>query len=205
MIDKNLVIERYENPVLLDSVIQSINDNLKADLPWLDYAFPRAYKLVEHTENSNKFVYPAIYIGGSEYVSVLPNDNFGNFSWFDIYDPQTINAVVQGHPEYLYTGAIVFWFNLKSIIDDDSRIYLEDIKLQILKILSSPKLLRDGKFTAIQIFERFENIYRGYSLEKVYNDYMYANTDIPQIDKMYFMYPYSGLRIEFKIKAQELC
>ena len=77
MIERNVKVIAKENPVLLDKVIQDIQEALTTKLEWLSYAFGRAYKLVEHRSDGSKFIYPAAYIGNSEYVSLLPNDNFG--------------------------------------------------------------------------------------------------------------------------------
>lgn len=97
---ENSVQIRYKsNPVLLDKVLQDMQTTLLVKLPWLNYAFGRAYKLVENRPDGAKFIYPAAYNGNGEYVSLLPNDNFGNFSWFDIYDPQKITQVVQSLPQ----------------------------------------------------------------------------------------------------------
>ena len=95
MEERNVKVVIKENPVLLDKVIQDIQETLAKKLEWLNYAFGRAYKLVEHRDDGSKFIYPAAYIGNSEYASLLPNDNFGNFCWFDLYDPQEITTVVQ--------------------------------------------------------------------------------------------------------------
>ena len=108
MVERNVQIRMKENPVLLDKVIQDIQNSLKAQLNWLDRAFGRAHKLVEHRPDGDKFIYPAAYIGNSEYASLLPNDNFGNFCWFDIYDPQILNRVVQSTPQFSSSGALVF-------------------------------------------------------------------------------------------------
>ena len=195
-----------KNPVLLDKILQDMQIALKEKLKWLDYAFGRAYKLVENRPDGNKFVYPAMYNGNGEYVSLLPNDNFGNFSWFDIYDPQKITQVVQSLPQYTFSGAIIFWYDLSRIYEDQSVIYTEEIKDEILRVLTTPGIITTiGKFTINDIYERFENIYSGYSIEKIYNNYVYNGQGIQDIDKQFFMYPYAGIRIEFTIITRELC
>ena len=195
-----------DSPVLLDKILQDMQRSLMQKLKWLNYAFGRAYKLVEHRPDGNKFIYPATYVGKSEYVSLLPNDNFGNFSWFDIYDPQKITTIVQSLPQYTFSGAIIFWYDLNSIYEDDSMIYSEEVKDEIIRVLTTPGLITTtGKLTIDAIYERFENIYRGYSLEKIYNNYTYKGEGIQDIDKQFFMYPYAGIRIEFTLTTRELC
>lgn len=204
---ENSVQIRYkENPVLLDKVLQDMQTTLLVKLPWLNYAFGRAYKLVENRPDGAKFIYPAAYNGNGEYVSLLPNDNFGNFSWFDIYDPQKITQVVQSLPQYTFSGAIVFWYDLSSIYEDETVLHTEEVKDEIIRVLATPGVITTtGKLTINNIYERFENIYKGYSIEKIYNNYDYSGQNIQDIDKQFFMYPYAGIRIEFTLITRELC
>ena len=206
MEDRVIKIPMKKNPVLLDKIIQDIQTKLKEKLTWLDYAFGRAYKLVQHQDNGVKFIYPAAYIGNSDYISLLPDDNYGNFCWFDIYDSQKVINVVQSTPQFTISGAIIFWFNLDSIFSDNDAMYTEEIKDEIIRVLSTPGIVKQtGKLAINEIYERFENIYSGYSIEKIYNSYQYSGQDIQSLDKMFFMHPYSGLRFEFTITTRELC
>lgn len=206
MIERNVKVVKKKNPVLLDKVIQDIQDALSKGLPWLNYAFGRAYKLVEHRDGGDKFIYPAAYVGNSEYVSLLPNDNLGNFSWFDIYDPQDITNIAQSLPQFTFGGAIVFWFNLDSIFSDSDAMYIEEVKDDIIRILTASGIIKsEGRLTITKIYERFENIYKGYALEKIYNNFNYSGQDIQSIDKQFFMHPYAGLRFEFSMITREIC
>lgn len=204
---ENSVQIRYkDNPVLLDKVLQDMQTTLLVKLSWLNYAFGRAYKLVENRPDGAKFIYPAAYNGNGEYISLLPNDNFGNFSWFDIYDPQKITQVVQSLPQYTFSGAIVFWYDLSSIYEDETVLHAEEVKDEIIRVLTTPGVITTtGKLTINNIYERFENIYKGYSIEKIYNNYDYSGQNIQDIDKQFFMYPYAGIRIEFTLTTRELC
>ena len=60
-IEHNIIIPMKDNPVLLDKVIQDIQLALKDKLKWLDYAFGRAYKLVEHQDDGGKFIYEIFF------------------------------------------------------------------------------------------------------------------------------------------------
>lgn len=206
MIDNRLNIKMKESPVLLDKVIQDMQKSLEEKLKWLNHAFGRAYKLVENKADGSKFVYPAAYIGNSEYISLLPNDNLGNFSWFDVYDPQRIVQVTQALPQFVFSGALVFWYDLSTIYSDNSVLYTEEIKDEIVQVLTTPGIISvTGRLTINNIFERFENIYSGFSIEKIYNNYDYSGEGISSIDKQFFMYPYAGLRVEFTLTTRELC
>lgn len=206
MKENSVQIRFKEDPVLLDKILQDMQKSLMNRLKWLNCAFGRAYKLVEYRPDGNKFIYPAMYNGNGEYVSLLPNDNFGNFSWFDIYDPQKITEVVQSLPQYTFSGAIIFWYDLSSIYEDETVMHTEEVKDEIMRVLTTPGLITTtGKLVINDIYERFENIYKGYSIEKIYNNYTYKGECIQDIDKQFFMYPYAGIRIEFTLTTRELC
>ena len=206
MKENSVQIRFKEDPVLLDKILQDMQKSLMNRLKWLNCAFGRAYKLVEHRPDGNKFIYPAMYNGNGEYVSLLPNDNFGNFSWFDIYDPQKITEVVQSLPQYTFSGAIIFWYDLSSIYEDETVMHTEEVKDEIMRVLTTPGLITTtGKLVINDTYERFENIYKGYSIEKIYNNYTYKGEGIQDIDKQFFMYPYAGIRIEFTLTTRELC
>lgn len=206
MKEPSIKVRYKKEPVLLDKVIQDLRRSLLEKLKWLDFAFGRAYKLVEHRLDGNKFVYPAVYNGNAEYISVLPNDNLGNFSWFDIYDPQEVIPVVQGQPQFSFSGALVFWYKLDTIYEDPDFLYTEDVKNEIITVLTSPGIISGiGRLEITKVFESFENLYKGYSLEKIYNNYDYNGSDIQSIDKQFFMYPFAGIRIEFTLTTRELC
>lgn len=206
MKENSVQIRFKEDPVLLDKILQDMQKSLMNRLKWLNCAFGRAYKLVEHRPDGNKFIYPAMYNGNGEYVSLLPNDNFSNFSWFDIYDPQKITEVVQSLPQYTFSGAIIFWYDLSSIYEDETVMHTEEVKDEIMRVLTTPGLITTtGKLVINDIYERFENIYKGYSIEKIYNNYTYKGEGIQDIDKQFFMYPYAGIRIEFTLTTRELC
>lgn len=194
-----------ESPVLLDKVIQELQKVLMDKLAWLNYAFGRGYKMVEHRTDGSKFVYPAMYNGKREYLSLMPNDNYGNFSWFDIYDPQTVINKIQGLPQIEFSGALIMWYDQRDIDADDEFVCTEEAKLEVLTVLNTPGNLKNSKLKVNSVYENFESIYRGYSIEKVYNNYNYSGEDIQSIDKQYFMYPYAGLRIEFTLTTRELC
>lgn len=206
MKEESVNIRFKDNPVLLDKILQDMQSGLMSKLKWLNYAFGRAYRLVEHRPDGNKFVYPAAYNGDGEYISLLPNDNFGNFCWFDIYDPQRITQVVQSLPQYTFSGAIVFWYNLDTIFSSAETLNTEEVKDEIIRLLTTPGIIKTtGKLEINSIYERFENIYKGYSIEKIYNNYTYQGEDIQNIDKQFFMYPFAGIRIEFTLTTRELC
>lgn len=190
MKENTIQVQYKDNPVLLDKVLQAMQNRLTLKLAWLDYAFGKAYKITEKNENG-KFIYPAFYNGQGEYISLLPNDNMGNFSWFDIYDPQKIEYVTPGLPQYIINGALVVWYNLESIFADNSVKYTEEVKNEILGVLTEPSFIGvPGKMLIKEVYERAENVYKNYNAS---------------LEEHFLMYPYAGIRFEFTIKTRELC
>lgn len=186
-----------ENPVLLDRIIQDIQELLKRKLPWLTTAYGKAHKLYDYAapqEFSSHIAYPAAYAGGSEYISLMPDERLGNFSWIDIYDPQTINFVTPNLPEIKVDGAIIFWLNLDTIFGDNRAHYSEEIKKDIIEALSAPGGLKNGQISIKSVYENFENIYRGYSV-----------TNYRAENSQFFMHPFCGLRFEVQLKTSEKC
>lgn len=180
-------IPHKDNPVLLDRVIQSLQESLKAKLKWLDYAFGRSFK-VEEPDGEKTKKFPAVYTADGEYLSVLPDDTLGNFLFFEIQDPITINRTRR--PKIQAQGAIIFWLRLDTIYPEQSALYIEEIKFEILAALAST-YLPEGRVQAEAIYEDHANIYKGY--------------DTSQIDGQYLLYPYYGFRLNVNFEISELC
>lgn len=187
-------INYKERPVLLDKFIQDMQKALMSKLSWLDCAFGKADTQIEYSDTGRKIAYPAAYTGRGEYMSLLPNDNIGNFSWFDFYDPQEVSFSIPSRPQIVLDGALIFWYDLSSIYEDDAFLHSEEIKDEVLRLLTTPGFLKGrNRINITKIYEKPENIYKGYSIEKL-------NTD-----KQFFSYPYAGLRVEFTLTVQEVC
>lgn len=203
----NNTVKLKGTPILLDRAIQGLQQTLLANLSWLDKAYGRGYKMVQHLDNGSKYVYPAAYVGGSEYVSLTPNDNIGNFCWFDIYDPQTVASQVPAFPTHTYRGALVFWLNLQTIYESDEFINSEEVKSEILSVITTPGAISAGvgRLTVIEVVEGLDSLYKGYTLEHVYSMRNYAEEDLQSLDKQFFMFPYYGVRFEFEITIREVC
>ena len=88
---------RVKNPVMLDRVIGEIQIGLVENLPWLDVAFGRSQRLTKMM-NGKRIITPDVYCGGwhghgeNDYIEVSPDSKIGNFAFFEIEDPQSIDA-----------------------------------------------------------------------------------------------------------------
>lgn len=185
------------NAVMLDRVLAGIQERLAEGLPWLDAAFGRAQRLTKQM-NGRRIVTPNVYCGGwnghgpNDYIEVSPDAHIGNFSFFVVDDPQTIDV---GPWDRTITTpfALVVWFDLRRVYGEENNRNTEYIKAQILRLLGGRGggILPHGRLTVARIYEQNENIYRGFSLS--------------EIDNQYLMHPFAGMRFEGELQYDELC
>lgn len=178
------------NPVLLDVMIQGIQKNLQDNLPWLDYAFGRAYKIESNSESGPKVKYPAVYTENGEYLSVLPDDKLGNYSFILISDPTELEIPAR-LSRLKVNGSIIFWLNLSTVYAEVNAIYSEEIKAEILKVLSTKALPVGCRLQVLKIYEQPENIFKEFSIQ--------------QKDTQYMLYPYYCVRIDVELTVEKLC
>lgn len=182
---------------MLDKVIGEIQQALTNGLPWLDAAFGRAQRLQKQVEGK-RYLLPNVYCGGwnghgpNDYIEVSPDSQIGNFSFFEIEDPQTIDAGPWAR-QIKAPFSLIFWFDLIRVYGKQDNRNTEYLKAQILRILSGRTgwTLSDGRIVINRIFERAENIYRGYTLN--------------EIDNQFLMHPYAGFRFEGLLEYNEIC
>ncbi len=186
-----------QNPIMLDRVIGNIQNGLVDNIPWLDAAFGRSQRLTKMM-NGKRIVTPNVYCGGwrghgpDDYIEVSPDSKIGNFSFFEIEDPQTIDATTWIRQITAPFGLIV-WFDLKRVYNQYDNRNTEYLKAQILRVLHGRGgwHLPDGRMVINRIYERAENIYRGYTLS--------------EIDNQFLMHPFAGFRFDGILEFDELC
>lgn len=186
-----------KNPVMLDEVIGEIQTGLTENISWLDAAFGRAQRLTKIV-NGKRVITPNVFCGGwnghgpNDYIEVSPDSKIGNFSFFEIDDPQTIDAGPWAR-DVKAPFALVVWFDLTRVYNEADNRNTEKLKAEILHVLNGRAgwHLSNGRIQINRIYERAENIYRGYSLS--------------EIDNQYLMHPYAGFRFEGMLQYNELC
>lgn len=186
-----------DNPVMLDRIIGEIQNGLVENIPWLDVAFGRAQRLTKMM-NGKRIITPNVYCGGwnghgpNDYLEVSPDSKIGNFAFFEIEDPQTIDAGPWAREIKAPFGLIV-WFDLTRVYDVPDNRNTEQMKADILRVLNGRAgwHLSDGRIAINKIYERCENIYRGYTLT--------------EIDNQFLMHPFAGFRFDGLLEFAELC
>ena len=185
------------NPVMLDRAIGEIQEGLVANLSWLDVAFGRSQRITKMM-NGKRIVTPNVFCGGwnghgeNDYIEVSPDSKIGNFAFFEIEDPQTIDAGPWAR-EIKSPFSLIVWFDLTRIYNEASNRNTEYLKAQILHVLNGRAgwHLSHGRVTINRVYERAENIYRGYTLS--------------EIDNQFLMHPYAGFRFDGILMYDELC
>ena len=185
------------NAVMLDAVIGEIQQGLVNNLSWLDAAFGRAQRLTKNIEGK-RIVTPNVYCGGwnghgpNDYIEVSPDAKIGNFSYFEVDDPQTIDPGPWAR-QIKAPFSLIVWFDLTRVYGSRTNRNTEKIKSDILHILNGRAEwhLSHGRIVINKIYERAENIYKGYTLS--------------EIDNQFLMHPFAGLRFEGLLEFDELC
>lgn len=183
--------------VMLDRVIGEIQQGLVDNISWLDAAFGRAQRLTK-MQSGKRVIVPNVYCGGwnghgeNDYIEVSPDSKIGNFAWFEVEDPQTIDAGPWAR-EVRAPFSLIVWFDLRRVYDSATNRNTERLKAEILHVLNGRAgwHLREGRVSISSIYERAENIYRGYSLS--------------EIDNQFLMHPFAGFRFEGLLEFEELC
>ena len=183
--------------VMLDRVLAGIQNGLVENIKWLDVAFGRAQRLVKMM-NGKRIITPNVFCGNwnghgpNDYIEVSPDSKIGNFSFFWIDDPQTITPGAWARTINAPFSLIV-WFDLERVYNQVANRNTEYLKAEILHVLNGRAgwHMTEGHIITTRIYEQAENIYRGFTLS--------------EIDNQYLMHPYGGFRIDGMLEYDELC
>lgn len=188
-----MAIERiYKQPTrayLFDRVIQDLQDAL-GGLSWLSHVFGRSERLVQLKDGVRKYS-PNVYQGKGEYISLLPdNTRLGNYCFFVMEDPQTVSVPMQLQNRLRSPFSLIVWVDMRTVgatYDDRNT---EQLKEQVLKTVRRA-WLKQGAVTVTRVYERAENVFQGYSLDDV--------------DNQYLMAPFAGFRLTGEMYVDEEC
>lgn len=178
------------NPALLDVVVQQIQKALAAELKWLDHAFGKAERLATMI-NGRRYYLPNVYVGNNDYQQITPDTTlFGNYAFCTFDDPQEVEWYAGERNTLRTPFNIIVWVDMRRVLSTDDR-NTEAVKQQILRVLNGGIWLRNGKLTINRIFERAENVFAGFSLDEV--------------DNQYLMHPFAGWRFSGTLTITDSC
>lgn len=190
-----MAIERiYKQPeraYLFDRVIQGMQDALGA-LTWLDHIFGRSERLVKMVEG-RKYYTPNVYAHNGEYIPLVPdNTMLGNYAFFVLSEPQQVSVPMGRQNRVKAPFSLIVWVDTRTIdlwSEKDSR-NTEYIKEQLLKTVQRA-WLRHGSVSVDRVYQLAENVFDGYTLDEV--------------DNQYLMAPFAGFRLTGEIIVDEEC
>lgn len=182
----------YKNPTrpyLFDRVIQGLQDGL-GGLSWLNHIFGRSERLVKVVNGQRRYT-PNVYAGGDEYIQLLPdNTGLGNYCFFVLEEPQIVTVPFNNSNRVKAPFSLIVWVDMRTVgatYDDRNTEYLKE---QILKTVRRA-WLQHGSVSLDRVFERAENVFLGYSLDEV--------------DNQFLMSPFAGFRVTGEMIIDEEC
>lgn len=187
-------------PILVDAMIAELQQVLVSNLGWLDAAFGRSQKLTRKTSSGRTVVVPNVFCGGwnghgeNDYIEVTPDSKIGNFCFFEVNDPENVEWAYRELMDIETPFSLIFWFDTRRVFGEASNRDISHLKNDILTLLNGRNglvLHSGGRLRINRIYERAENIYRGYTLS--------------EIDNQYLMHPFAGLRFDGVIKMHQPC
>lgn len=175
------------NPTLADKVIEAAKTALSG-VWWLDQCFGRAWRITKRLNGAN-ITEPCIYTTGNSYESLVPSNDLGNYSFFLLGDPNTV--------DYSYSRidtpySLIVWCDLRKCFSngDTNRRDTENLKAELMNALGNVAV-KGGRISLSRIYEEANNVFRGFTLDETVNQYL--------------MQPYAGFRIEGTIRAEIPC
>ena len=124
------------NAVMLDAVLAQIQHGLINNLNWLDVAFGRCQRLQKNI-NGKRIISPNVYCGGwnghgsDDYIEVSPDSHIGNFSFFEIEEPQTLETGPWAR-SVTAPFALLFWFDLRKVYGEPSNRNTEEFSSTVV-------------------------------------------------------------------------
>ena len=182
----------YKQPTrayLFDRIIQDLQDAL-GSLGWLNHIFGRSERLVK-MKDGMRYYTPNVYAGKDNYIQLLPdNTDLGNYCFFVMDEPQTVTLPMGVQNRVKAPFSLIVWVDMRKVgatYDDRNTEYLKE---QLVKTIRKG-WVKSGSVTIEKIYEKAENVFSGYSLDEV--------------DNQYLMSPFAGFRISGEMQIDEEC
>lgn len=189
-----MIARIYKQPTrayLFDRVIQGLQDAL-GELSWLNHIFGRSERLVKMVEG-RKYFTPNVYRKNGEYISLVPdNTELGNYSFFVLSEPQQVGVPMGRQNRVKAPFSLIVWVDTRTIDlweEKDTR-NTEYLKEQLLKTIQRA-WIRHGSVTVDRVYQLAENVFDGYTLDEV--------------DNQYLMAPFAGFRLIGEMIVDEEC
>ena len=180
------------SPKLFDEAVGYIQQALQGDelfSVFLHNIFGIAERTVKMV-NGRKYFTPSWFVGGVDYIDLLPDDKLGNYVFFTLDEPQEIEHEQGLQNRYSCGFNIILWARMDASIDTYGDRNREAIKSELMKVIEGAWMKR-GYFFIDRIYEHAENVFNGFTTDEV--------------DNQYFMQPYFGYRFHGEIAITDVC
>lgn len=183
------IYKQPARPYLFDRVIQNVQDAL-GGLAWLEHVFGRSERLVRMADG-RRFFFPAVYQGKGEYIPLLPdNTALGNYTFFVLEEPQQVSVPFGTMNRLKAPFSLIAWMDMRTIDSVADARNTEYVKETLLKTVRRA-WVKHGSVSVERIYELAENVFQGYSLEEV--------------DNQFLMSPFAGFRMTGEMVIDEEC
>lgn len=167
-----------EHPYLFDKVVQRIQRALGDSLVWLDHAFGLAERITRVIDGK-KFTLPNLWVGGNEYIDLMPDQMRGSFAFCYLDEPQKkADGRMRGRIQ------MIVWWDTRNI-DAELR-DMERVKSQVLDALG-----RVAGVEVVEIYDRPASIYKGFTFDET------ASCAL--------MHPFAGIRVAMDVYVEPDC
>lgn len=152
------------DPVGVDFEIQELQKEL-APIDWLEYSFGRAFLAVRPQTSEPNYLYPAVYVGSSDYYDASPNDELRAYSFFAVEAPSRPESYEVGeYIKFTQQVSLTLWGNLNSVNTFLNNIYGDEhfgsnLLQDVLRVI------RDNRsFKITSVWDNDRNVFGDYSV-----------------------------------------
>lgn len=181
----------YNNPNIttsdlpgIDAAIYSLQTALATKFSWMK-VFHRAYPFREkNMETGRKYDIPKVWIGGNEYMNILPNDFLKGQAFFVLTGEEDVKVFNPSTDMDIEVSvSLIIWVNTSQIPGHVQGPSIANLKADVLELIgSADHVLKIKSFTD----QDAEEIFDGFTID--------------DIDTQYLMLPYAGLRVNMILK-----
>lgn len=178
-------------PRLLEAVIQEMQVQLAAGLPWLRSVFGKAER-TQVKDQGRKFYTPSVYVGNGKYERIVPDARaWGNYAFFYLDGEERVGRSSRVRPYFDVEGEInlIVWFDLRDIEAEDDR-NTESVKWMVMQVLGGMRLTA-GRVELERVYEEDKEVWEHYSQREETGE---TN-----------MWPYQAFRFRFKAECNSGC
>ncbi len=184
------IYKQTNAPRLFDRPIQNLQDSLGVNCSFLTHIFGRCERLVKDV-NGRRVYSPNVYLGKEEYILLTPdNTALGNYAFFIREEPERMGVSMGVQSRMHAPFSLVVWVDMRTFEEyDDRNVY--QVELDVLRAVGMPGALKNGGVKVTNIYHKAENVFDGFTLDEV--------------DNQYLMAPYYGFRIQMELWIDEDC